>query len=310
MKSSPRIGYENNFLKHNNRFYGILIGADFCAEHEYGISRIKEGLGVNVNKNPGPNRRVNSKISGDFKIYFYKSKNGEKSALIGTEFNNTNEVFKEKHVYNNENPNVFIVEKANIKELKHYINCYYNDDFKGIAGAWDDRSFGMMASGKEETNNLEAVFKALMNNDLIVTTHIHKSGKGDLPCCGLAFFIASEIPEDLRKQMTREDEASDILKEISKDIDKSFSEKSNFFSIIFRINNAHENFIANTVWKQDSFNKIMENPNYIPTKYDVLVRICEKNSPYRIFYLEFDEAIKLARTGVVKQDDDYTISPS
>ena len=37
MKSSPRIGYENNFLKHNNLFYGILIGADFCAEHEYRI---------------------------------------------------------------------------------------------------------------------------------------------------------------------------------------------------------------------------------------------------------------------------------
>lgn len=49
--------FNKKFLEHNNEIYGIDLGYDHCAEHEWGISKLAKAFGLTSKKAFGVDRR-------------------------------------------------------------------------------------------------------------------------------------------------------------------------------------------------------------------------------------------------------------
>jgi hypothetical protein len=57
-----RKAFRGGFIAHNGKEIGIYLGADFCAEHEWGIKKLKSTFGIGETKKPGVPRRMITKV--------------------------------------------------------------------------------------------------------------------------------------------------------------------------------------------------------------------------------------------------------
>lgn len=60
-----RRGHNSSWLTHNDTIIGVNLGADFTAEHEWGIDGIKKRLGIDSTGEPGIERRRAKRICSD-----------------------------------------------------------------------------------------------------------------------------------------------------------------------------------------------------------------------------------------------------
>jgi hypothetical protein len=177
-------------IEENGIFYGISLGWDFCAEHEWGIKNLKRLLGINDSK-IGVEGRT---ITKNDEVIFVKDK---KQALLRTK------PWRYK-------------EGDTIKDLLSGELYIYSGDDKKIATAWSDSDFGVLVEGKENIEKLEELYNNFKNNNIVIA-----SLKGTVPVfsnSSLSLLIKNRLPQEALESMYNVDKKAIDLIEYEKEI--------------------------------------------------------------------------------------------
>ena len=186
-----RRGHSNSkLIEEKETFYGISLGYDFCAEHEWGIEKLKNKLGIDNNKMGIDGRKITKK---DTAVVFLKE--GDEAVLITKPWS-----FNDK--------------KYTFKELINRDLSLY--DKEELATAWDGDSFGIHVKGDKNVNKLENIYEAFKKNDIAIA-----SIKGDIPAfsnSSLSVLIASNLPKEVTDSMYHVDKEHKDLLDYEKEI--------------------------------------------------------------------------------------------
>lgn len=165
-----REGRNNGLLILEGELVGINLGADYCAEHEWGIKGIKSKLGIDSSK-LGLEQRKMSRQSSDLhwleKFQLNKNDKKDKSRWSGIYF---------QHIYNGDEP---------------YIRASaYGNDFLTL---WCEDGFCALSSDPTKIEQLKTVHDAFSNNDIAIWL----GGGGPFQNAGLCVAIASKLPKEI-----------------------------------------------------------------------------------------------------------------
>lgn len=174
-------------LEHN--FIGITLPADYCAEHEWGVSPLKINFGIpcpsETEKPFGLERRKSTKIPNNFSFM---------------EENGNLYYFMKRYDFCKDIP----------REL--FISTSFNKKKKiEIGGAWDENTFGIVVkkSNGKFCEYLNKIKEAVESNDIA----IFFGGGGPFENPGLNIAIASKIPKDVIEVWEKADEENAKLYE-------------------------------------------------------------------------------------------------
>lgn len=185
----------NRWLTTKSDFLGVNLGADYCAEHEWGISGIRRTLGVTPVDNKdfepyGIDRRVIRKHEG-VKWIEGKSSKGVKW-----------EGFYLVNRYSTQTDD----------DVRRLINPNFYDKSK-VYSAWDDTSFAIVSCDERCIGKLKKIFQAFQNDDIC----IFLGGGGIFENSGLVIAIKSKLPNYVTKKWYDYDkERHDLEKETEK----------------------------------------------------------------------------------------------
>jgi hypothetical protein len=186
-----RRGYQEfGIIEEDGIFYGISLGWDFCAEHEWGIKDLKRLLGINDSK-IGIEGRT---ITKSDEVIFIKDK---KQALLRTK------------------PWICKPEQK-IKDLLPSELYIHDGDGKKIATAWSGSEFGVLVEGKENIEKLEELYNNFKNKNITIA-----SIKGTLPVfsnSSLSLLIKDRLPKEALDSMYNVDKSALDLVEYEKEI--------------------------------------------------------------------------------------------
>lgn len=168
-----------SIIKENDTFYGISLGYDYCAEHEWGIKRMREKLGIE--KSDDKLGIQNFAISKHDCIVFLKEEN---VALLTSR----------RHWKKTEN--------ITIKELlPHDLEFAYRNSNLGTA--WDEEDFCVVVSGEENIKLLEDLYEQFSKNNIAIT-RINNS----IPAfsnASLSLLIIDRLPKEAIDELYKSD---------------------------------------------------------------------------------------------------------
>lgn len=178
-----RTGRDNGLLKNENgHLIGINLGADYCAEHEWGIKGLKALFGIE-GKGYGIERRTATKVPSDKTWPNQEEKSCVKlferqdyTALVVSEY------VEEKY---------FNLGNCNLAFGK------YDLERSTLKTAWDEKSFGIAAADKEGRLAIKALYEAILAKDIVIWL----GGGGVFQNAGLVVAFASRIPEQGAKAL-------------------------------------------------------------------------------------------------------------
>lgn len=165
----------------DGQFVGFDLGADYCAEHEWGIKGIRREFKLNDNL-IGIDKRMITKIP-DTLFYEKIVYEGMKCSVLV--------------LYPNYYGNNFKIDKSALRGWELYSYTLKND---GIVTAWDERSFAILVTEKYE-KELKELYDAFMNLDVAVGVALSEVFKNG----GLKFCIKSKMPQDIIQSIKEAD---------------------------------------------------------------------------------------------------------
>jgi hypothetical protein len=176
-----RRAYDSEFVMNDSgQFVGIMLGADFCAEHECGIERIKSDFGLkDEDKVWGIEKRRVHILPEGFELVERKDKKKYYALLY-----NPSSVWMKK-LYPNKD---FFPSELSL----------YGDET--LACAWDERSFGILTT-KKYKNYLDELMKAFQNKDVAIGL----GGGHAFKNAGLSIMIISRLPQDYLESLYEKD---------------------------------------------------------------------------------------------------------
>jgi hypothetical protein len=180
----------------DDKFIGISLGFDFCAEHEWGIDDLKRLCGIpeSSKKNMGiKSRTITISPAIVFKIETHKKKN---FALLYTGYKYRSQEENEKYVP---------------RDLEHYKDSLiFNEEWvkehpsmrckDNIATAWDGGSFGVGVMGDKEVEYLKELRDAILNKNLTIAS-INLQPRNPFSNSSLSLLITDKIPQEAIDQM-------------------------------------------------------------------------------------------------------------
>jgi hypothetical protein len=178
-----------------NRFIGVNLGADYCAEHEWGIKRINYFF-----QRDKANFKISKPVGKDDEhLIFVRSKKNVIGALV-FENDGINKIkFQTLKDLDGE---------SSVSNFKKVIGQCYHDlfmyDKKNCFTAWDDGSFGIVINGFEEVEHLRDLYEAFKVGDVAIWL----GGGGPFQNSGLCLAIFSRLPKSVIKswEATYEDQ--------------------------------------------------------------------------------------------------------
>lgn len=194
-----KAGQDYGIIVIDDKFIGISLGYDFCAEHEWGIKDIKRRFGIPElsKKNLGVEARSISKNINClvFKKETYKKK---QFALLYTGYQyRTLEESKKNIPRDLENYKQDILWRAEYDEKHPSREGKKNDP---IVTAWSSEAFGVGVMGEKEVGYLEELYQAF--NDVNITiTYINITPNNPFSNSALCILIKDRIPEEFKKMM-------------------------------------------------------------------------------------------------------------
>jgi len=202
-----RAFHDFGFIEEDGVFFGVTLGFDFTAEHEWGISDMKRVLEIPELK---------------------KSNAGIKSRMIGIKHPETVIHYKEDgkytYLYMREK---YPWEKDTEPKIPEYclkkgeIDWIIKDNARRekkqdeILTAWDGKEFGMLTKGEENRARLKELHDAILKHDAALT-FMNLNGKNPFANACLSLLIASKLPKDTLGAMKEADENSLELSAITK----------------------------------------------------------------------------------------------
>lgn len=178
---------DNSIIVENDVFYGVSLGWDFCAEHEWGIKGMRRTFGLDNNK-MGIEARTITKGEVLFK---------EDKDLC---------VLTSRKPYS-------LKEKYTAKDIiAHDISGMYND----FETAWSEDNFCIATKDKNQFKYLNELNEAFKNKNIVIAFI-----KSDLPVfanSSLCVLIADRIPQEAKDQMYNADKSAVDLVAYEKEI--------------------------------------------------------------------------------------------
>ena len=172
-----RRGNNNGLLILDSKLVGVNLGADYCAEHEWGIKDIQRKLGIDKTKLGLDARKISINPSSLVWVENYKFNPKDK---------------KDKTLWSG-----------------FYLKSYSSDNlyFDGspwketLFTQWDGRGFAAVSSDEKQIEQLRNIFKAFAENDIAVWT----GGGGVFQNPGLCIAIASNLPKEVTDNWHKHD---------------------------------------------------------------------------------------------------------
>lgn len=172
---------DTDFIEHDGELIGLCLGADYCAEHEWGIKGIHRQWGIPW-KTPGvygfARRQVT--VVPDF-LRFLEDK---KEAILWADEIHRDGPFPEK-----------------VKDFLEAVHCQElhlakpDDRFetKDLVAAWDESGFAIRVRG-DKKGFLKTLYEAALRKDLVICL---KHTGNPFSNAGLTLLISSKIPQDV-----------------------------------------------------------------------------------------------------------------
>ena len=169
-----------SLLKDGDKLIGINLGADFCAEHEWGIKGLRQAFGMK-DTGYGLEKRTMQKLP--------QARNYDTMQMVS----GVNLVETKKET-------ILIVGVGTIpKDIKELYRCFqlgrYEND--ALHTSWDETSFGINAQKKEDREAVRTIYAAMQKNDVAIWL----GGGGVFQNAGLVVAIASAIPTEKVKTL-------------------------------------------------------------------------------------------------------------
>ena len=198
-----RRGYNGEILFDGDKFVGVNLGADYCAEHEWGIERLCKYLGV-YNHTKDNEKAYLSMKDNIQRGLGYDPVFGVEARTI----TNTDNLLATKHILKGKT--VYALYCGANYFLKHCSSKLsdeikpWNDEWE-ISGAWSEHDFGFIVRNRKIINDL---VDAANKHNLFITT----AGGGPFENGGLKLLIASRMPDGVLDKMYKADADSyDLL---------------------------------------------------------------------------------------------------
>jgi hypothetical protein len=168
-------------IKDDTTFYGVSLGYDYCAEHEWGTKKMKDKFGIDSTK-MGVNGRSITKCD----VMFMKDYN----LCVLT---------SRKPWFSWQKPK----ENITVKDLlSHDIQYMYND----FECAWDEEDFCIATKNKDNFKYLEELNEAFNTKNIVISFI-----KSDLPVfanSSLSILIKDRLPESVTESMYSVDKSA------------------------------------------------------------------------------------------------------
>jgi len=179
------------FIVENDKFIGIALGYDYCAEHEWGIKDLKRSCGMQeANKK---NMRIKNRIINKCPLLIFKEtvKKKKNFAILytgrswDTSENAENYI---PHDLKNFEDDLIWREKYNIEHPN-------NDNKDNIITAWDEGSFGIAVMGEKEIKFLKELHEELKKCNIAIAVANFRAIN---PFAGssLCILITDRIPKE------------------------------------------------------------------------------------------------------------------
>lgn len=171
---------DNGILKTEaGKVIGLNLGADYCAEHEWGIKGLRSAFQI-PDKGYG---LVKRSITTTPKNVVFLDDKKQTVLIVGA------------YLYEG---------KVDLKS--HYLDrgTYDKDE---LMTAWDEKSFGINAAKDEDRETVRAIYKAIQENNL----SIWLGGGGVFQNAGLVLALRSEIPADKAQSLIDADKDREAL---------------------------------------------------------------------------------------------------
>jgi len=194
--------------------YGISLGADFVAEHEFGIKDIQYYFGIKNDKGFGiQNRQVTVFDPQRLHLFEYtywevdyetlqKSKHTDLVLIFDTYFDWSILSDKER--------------AERIKKLNEFPRIYSSSkDYERskMAASWSNNSFAILARDEEYKSFLHELFNAFKNKD--VAFGVKTSVFNTAPLTGLNMVIVSKVSKEDKQELIQSDKLyAKLLKEV------------------------------------------------------------------------------------------------
>lgn len=178
-----RKGNDSSFLIQEEILLGVNLGADFTAEHEWGIAGIKQAFGIpSGDKDWGIKRREITRVPSDF--------GWTKGAMAKSQG-----LYLVRH-YDGKVPDF-----SKDGELRTW-------SANTLACAWDDKTFGVFSTDAQEIEYLKSIYDAFKGGD----GAIFMGGGGHVfQRSGLVLAIASRISQEFLNGWYEADKAAYLL---------------------------------------------------------------------------------------------------
>lgn len=192
---------DNGLIVENDKFIGVALGYDYCAEHEWGIKDLKRLCAIPdaSKKNMGVKNRTITKVPP--LIFKEETHKKQKFALLftgqpwRTEEENQNSM---PHAFKNWKEDLIWNEKWN----KEHPDTRGDKD--NIITAWDGGSFGVAVMGEKEIGWLKELKVEIEKKNLTIAV-ANLRAKNPFAGSSLCLMITDRIPQETLDAMYRGD---------------------------------------------------------------------------------------------------------
>ena len=170
-------------ISEGTTFYGISLGYDYCAEHEWGTAGITRKFGIDK----------------------------EKMGIESRKITKHDRIYLETH-----GDYVMLTSRRNYKDksiIENYIPKYKTNGIELETG-WNEDDFYILTTTEIVKDYLSELYHAFQNNDIAIA----KLAGGVFANSSLSILIASRIPQDQVDAMYNVDKKAHDLREYEKEI--------------------------------------------------------------------------------------------
>lgn len=185
----------------DNKFVGISLGHDYCAEHEWGITEMKSLFGIpeDSSKNMGIKSRVITTCPRSliFKEEIFKK---QKCAILFTQAHSWL-----KDVEIETLPDALEDYKRDIEfNIKYYSEHPSRQPKDPMICAWNSSSFGVGVMGEKEVVYLKELYDAFLNENIAIAT-INLAPNNPFSNNSLSLLIVDRLPQEALDNMYNAD---------------------------------------------------------------------------------------------------------
>lgn len=196
-----RTSFNGDWILDNSNLVGINLGADFCAEHEWGIKPMQRHFQM---ADPDEMVGIESRTLKEFSPknwMFAIASDGHAAILVFATGHNPFYDFEPRKLFGGgEEPAKLEKTYGNMKtHFKYSLALPQSGQKREFAAAWDEDSFGVHVSGKVNVKKLQILFEAIQKCDIAVWLGGSRLPVFDNP--GLIIAMPSKVNEEGKKTM-------------------------------------------------------------------------------------------------------------